>query len=56
MFGSAPDMRWLTQGEDTSDWDKGIEEGTEDCHARGETGYYPKIENDDYDEFEDYWD
>ena len=56
MFGSAPDMRWLTQGKDTSDWDRRIEEGTEECHARGETGYYPKIENDDYDEFEDYWD
>ena len=46
MFGSAPDMRWLTQGEDTSDWDRRIEEGTEECHTRGETGYYPKIEND----------
>ena len=42
------DMRWLTQGEDTSDWDRRIE------------GYYPKIEDDDdsftSDEFEDYWD
>ena len=54
------DMRWLTQGEDTSDWDRRIEEATEECYARGETGYYPKIEDDDNsftsDEFEDYWD
>lgn len=54
------DMRWLTQGEDTSDWDRRIEKATEECHARGETGYYPEIEDDDNnftsDEFEDYWD
>ena len=56
MFGSAPDMRWLTQGEDTSDWDSKIEKAREEGYQRGEIGNYPKIESDNYDEFEDYWD
>ena len=54
------DMRWLTQGADTSDWDSKIQKATEESYEKGETGYYPKVEDDDNsftsDEFDDYWD